>query len=44
MGTGVDMTKKSQILREWLNKNIIIDDETGMRIMMDGLVEITDLN
>ena len=44
VGTGVDMTKKSQILREWLNKNIIIDDETGMRIMMDGLVEITDLN
>ena len=44
MGTGVDMTKKSQILREWLNKNIIIDDGTGMRIMMDGLVEITDLN
>ena len=38
------MTKKSQMLREWLNKNIIIDDETGMRIMMDGLVEITDLN
>ena len=44
VGTGADMTKKSQILREWLNKNIIIDDETGMRIMMDGLVEITDLN
>ena len=44
VGTGVDMTKKSQILREWLNKNIIIDDGTGMRIMMDGLVEITDLN
>ena len=38
------MTKKSQILRDYLNNNIMIEDAAGMRIMMDGLVEITDLN
>lgn len=39
-GTGVDMTKKAQILKEWLNKNVIIDDETGKRITKDGLVDV----
>lgn len=40
IGTGVDMQKKSGMLNDWLNKNIIIDDETGMRITKTGLVEI----
>jgi len=40
IGTGVDMQKKSGMLNDWLNKNVIIDDETGMRITKTGLVEI----
>ena len=34
------MQKKSGMLNDWLNKNVIIDDETGMRITKTGLVEI----
>lgn len=40
IGTGVDMQKKSGMLNDWLSKNVIIDDETGMRITKTGLVEI----
>ena len=40
VGTGVDMQKKSGMLNDWLDKNVIIDDETGMRITKTGLVEI----
>ena len=39
-GTGVDMQKKAGILKGWLENNVIIDEETGMRIMMDGLVDV----
>lgn len=39
-GTGVDMNKKSSILNQWLQMNVIIDDETGMRITKDGLVPV----
>lgn len=39
-GTGVDMQKKGGMLRDYLKKNVMVDDETGMRITFEGLVPI----
>lgn len=39
-GTGVDMQNKGAMLKDYLLKNILIDDETGMRITFDGLEEL----
>lgn len=42
MGTDVDMTKKAQILQEWLKKYVVIDDETGKRVTFNGLEDIEE--
>lgn len=39
-GTGVDIQKKSGILEQYLNANVVIDDETGMRIKKTSLVPL----
>ncbi len=39
-GTGVDIQNKGAMLKDYLNKNILIDDETGKRISFEGLTDL----
>lgn len=39
-GTGVDMQNKSSMLKDYLKKNVVIDEETGKRIAFEGLVDL----
>ncbi|MDE5610904.1 MAG: DUF4843 domain-containing protein [Odoribacter sp.] len=43
-GTDAEMQTKSWVMSDWLNKNVIVDDETGMRVTMSGLEELTNEN
>lgn len=43
-GTAASVQIKAAVMEDWLNKNVIIDEETGMRITKSGLEEIDDKN
>lgn len=43
-GTAATVQIKAAVMKDWLKKNVIIDDETGMRVTMSGLEEIEGKN
>ncbi len=43
-GTAATIQIKAAVMKDWLKKNVIIDDETGMRVTMSGLEEIEGKN
>lgn len=43
-GTAATVQIRARVMADWLKKNVIIDDETGMRVTMSGLEEIEDKN
>ena len=43
-GTEATVQIRAAVMADWLKKNVITDDETGMRVTMSGLEEIEDKN